>query len=98
MFVFDRTAACTRYVAVRTCHCYVDSHFNFGRLQLDLVTFIRLFIRATCSSVGSGECLFWMKRTLVHGTFGCGRVTTMWILTLISVACNWILSRSLDYV
>jgi hypothetical protein len=98
MFVLDEANTCTRYVAVRTCHCYVDSHLNFGLLQLDLVTFIRLYTRATCSSVGSGEVSFLIERPHVHGTLRCGRVTTMWILTLILVACNWILSRSFDYV
>jgi hypothetical protein len=42
--------------------------------------------------------LFLIERPYLHGTFGCGRVTTMWILTPISVACNWILSRSFDYI
>jgi hypothetical protein len=55
MFVFDEAAAHTRYVYVwvRTAHYYVDSHSSFGRLQLNLDTFIRLHIKATCSSVGS---------------------------------------------
>jgi hypothetical protein len=98
MFVLDRPAALTRYVWVRTAHYYVDSHTNYGRLQLDLVTFVRFHTRATCLSVGSSDCLFWMKRRHQHGTFGCGPVTIMWILTLVSVACNWLMSRSFDDV
>jgi hypothetical protein len=78
MFVLDGAAADTRYnyVWMRTGHYYVDSHSSFDRLLLDLDTFIRLYIKTTCSSDGSGECLFWMKRRRIHGTFACGPVTT----------------------
>jgi hypothetical protein len=98
MIGLDEANTCTLYVWLLTGQYYADSHFNFGRLQLDLDTFIRLHTRAGRSYVGSGDCLFWTKRTLVHGTFGRRRVTIMWILTSILVACNWILSCSFDDV
>jgi hypothetical protein len=46
LFDFDGAAACERYVWTPKGHYGVDSHTNFGRLLLDLVTFIRFYISA----------------------------------------------------
>jgi hypothetical protein len=98
----ERTVGGARYVWVLTRYYFVISQSRFGLIRCTLVKFVNIRTSVACSTVRINYGLFFGRAAACKGYVwvptGHYFVTISLSHTLDSVACDYLLSCSFDYV